>query len=877
MLNKILRSYTIIPEHLYVRREADRLMEFIINDTGRPGYVLVARQMGKTNLLLNAKEQLIGPDDACVYADFSNSFRTARECFRYIIDLAIETNPEKLHFLTDSIKKSRDERDEVDHVEHLQELRAILRVIKGKLIILIDEVDAMTTVSFSDIIFKQIRSVYFSRTNYPVLHKLNYILSGVGEPAKLIKDPKISPFNIGQEIFLGDFSYLEYQEFLKKAKLNLSNEVVERVYYWTNGNPRMTYEVCSAVEDVLQIDSAIDAEVVDKIVNMMYLTTYDRVPLDNIRSMVQSDQEMASAVKSLKNRELASITMTQRRQLYLAGIVGANFENDKINIKNRIIDHALSNEWLSEIVEEDSSLVELASIAFANKDYDGVILLLEENIDKYTGFDFVILQQTIISAYFNKQKFDSIVEHFDKRGAEVSSALPKGALRLKLESLFLYASSLIEHAEYNKSFSILTVIVGFKLYNIHYFNSLLGIANLVSSIDLLDEKNQSSIEENDFNQISIYSRIVHEIGSVKYILSKDEYDLVTFAVYCNMGLYYQSINETQLAFSNFNEAFSRAGNALQPFVLYHMATTSQNPNESNSLYLDTINAIVNNKLNLRDYFGNTAIYFGYVNAFDLIKRCLEFSREYAFVLIKYIYDEEMKMPKLVGANYGNQKATEEIVARDEIFITSFDEFSSSLSKEQMKFGYYIFKESSVTSVNRGKPFVDAMLKYDYLNELDSIDLSHISVVVHNAIQNDEVDFSQDVVKYMRDHYFNKKGRSISEITLMDYYEMEIMKKRSKSFEVFDKAKSILTALKGFDFDSNESIFVDKKNVDNIRNVAFKTYTELMPRFSTDIDSKLGERNRRVTVLYKNGLKLTDKFKRFEKDLIKGKCKVIGND
>ena len=39
---KALRATTIIPDHLYVDRDADRQLEAIIDDMGRPGYVLVA-------------------------------------------------------------------------------------------------------------------------------------------------------------------------------------------------------------------------------------------------------------------------------------------------------------------------------------------------------------------------------------------------------------------------------------------------------------------------------------------------------------------------------------------------------------------------------------------------------------------------------------------------------------------------------------------------------------------------------------------------------------------------------------------------------------------------------------------------------------------
>src|SRR5437867_4111609 len=88
---KRLTPVTIIPPDLYVIREADKQLRNVVKNMGRPGYVLVARQMGKTNLLLNAKRELEDGSNAFVYVDLSAPFASERECFRHIIDTAIET------------------------------------------------------------------------------------------------------------------------------------------------------------------------------------------------------------------------------------------------------------------------------------------------------------------------------------------------------------------------------------------------------------------------------------------------------------------------------------------------------------------------------------------------------------------------------------------------------------------------------------------------------------------------------------------------------------------------------------------------------------------------------------------------------------------
>src|SRR5947208_2466577 len=116
-MTKFLRSSTIIPPALYVPRDADRQLRRVLEDMGRPGYVLVARQMGKTNLLLNARRDLQTPKDVFVYLDLSNPFSSPRACFRNIIDAAVESDNFVLSGLLPDLEHLR-RQDLPPHKEH---------------------------------------------------------------------------------------------------------------------------------------------------------------------------------------------------------------------------------------------------------------------------------------------------------------------------------------------------------------------------------------------------------------------------------------------------------------------------------------------------------------------------------------------------------------------------------------------------------------------------------------------------------------------------------------------------------------------------------------------------------------------------------------
>ena len=89
-MQKALKAETVIPSELYVERRADKQLAQIVSDMGRPGYVLVSRQMGKTNLLIQAKRNLARDGDLFVYLELSNSFPDARSFFRDVIDVILE-------------------------------------------------------------------------------------------------------------------------------------------------------------------------------------------------------------------------------------------------------------------------------------------------------------------------------------------------------------------------------------------------------------------------------------------------------------------------------------------------------------------------------------------------------------------------------------------------------------------------------------------------------------------------------------------------------------------------------------------------------------------------------------------------------------------
>jgi hypothetical protein len=330
--------------------------------------------MGKTNLLLNMKRHR--KDDLVVYFDLSNRFESARGFFRNIIDTIIEAAVEEFK-VVDTIHNHRQNNAFEPSVEYDRHLRLLLKECGKKIILILDEIDSLIGCSYSDTILSQVRSMYFSRGNFEIYHNLTYVLSGVADPGDLIKDKNISPFNIGEKIYLEDFTETEFYTFVKNAELPFSSEIAERIFWWADGNPRISWDICSEVELELLRGVELSAETVDATVDRLYLREYDRAPIDHIRTLVEFDSEIRKAIMSIRYSRSDFADDKVKGKLYLAGI--AKTDGDKgVIIKNRVIDSALSERWIQQLDSLKLSAPDEAAKAFTAQDFDKVIRIYNE-------------------------------------------------------------------------------------------------------------------------------------------------------------------------------------------------------------------------------------------------------------------------------------------------------------------------------------------------------------------------------------------------------------------------------------------------------------------------------------------------------------------
>ncbi|MNM49179.1 Tetratricopeptide repeat protein [compost metagenome] len=879
MKSKILRSHTIIPSKLYVKRRADFQIKNIVEDMGRPGYVLVSRQMGKTNLLLNAKRELEDSDHIFIYADLSNSFPTIEQFFRHIIDIALETNGVKFKNVEDRIYLAREEKRNIPaHREHEQELRLLLQCVTGKIVICLDEIDALTNSVYSDSVFSLIRSTYFaSRINFSEFNRLTYILSGVAEPNEIIKNKNISPFNIGEKIFLDDFSILEFNEFLKKSDLHLSQENIDRIFYWTSGNPRICWDVCSAIEDQLISGVVISPDVIDKVIQRLYLLEYDLAPVDHIRKIVEEDRDIRNAVINIHYKKFSSISDVQKNRLYLAGIIKSDYSGDFISIKNRIIEYSLNESWISDIENSKVSVFDLAVIKLKDGRYSDALILFSE-CENNTALieDEKAFFHNYAKCYYLMGNYESAIEYFLKSPYKKSKA-PLNyhdqniQLGLSYSRLGMYEESIRSYR------NVIDSDFSEGDYPLYYFQCLLNISGVYFNffekyVDEIKKINLSVIDE-EKNILEIPDK--SGLGNTLIV-----------AAFNNIATLERILGKKSDAIVAWNEAIVRAKISERPKFLLDLISVL--PKRDAIEQIDKIvSLLIENKLMPVSPELHIPFSFSVSSCIDLIVIASELKQEKSIkALVNYfclINSPNFDVWRLlVSAGVSIMDSNEEFAvflfsAALGLPISGIEEFER---KSIMQ--YVLIVDKLNNRVSYEKQYL-LYVSNDGSEKFSDADIRIICEIINRDV-NIGNDFSaRSVIENIKNIFFDIGCQNFNDIPdaseraflLLDYVEFRIFVLEDKFYDAKRKALYVNEKIgKGYKLskvfhsallrsvanDVDNFLMINQVGERKFGSSGFKKYKK------TDI----------VTVRYQSGIEKKSKYKNVKFDIISGYCVIVSD-
>ncbi|NVZ95988.1 AAA-like domain-containing protein [Pseudomonas sp. B6001] len=852
MINKKLKPNTIVSSCQYVERAADRQLRNVIDNMGRPPYILVARQMGKTNLLINMKRERKA--DLVLYLDLSNRFETAKLWFRNVIDMLIECDPDVFDQHLLRVKEQRVKLELEPNVEYDRHLRLLLRSTNKKLVIVLDEIDSLVGCSYSDVVLAQIRSMYFNRVNFSEYSRLTYVLSGVAEPTDLIKNKDISPFNIGEKIYLEDFNRMEFEEFLSKVGLNFSPEVVSRIYYWVDGNPRMTWDLCSELEDVALQGREVGTGTVDDLVAALYLHEYDRAPIDHIRTLVESDSQIRSAIISIRYNRSEFPEDKIKSRLFLSGITKT--VNGEIRIKNRVIDEALSDRWIDHVTSAQQSSVVTATEAYAQRNYELAIRCFEDALtgdgdsSAFTGMHRLELA---LSYLYVGRKSDAKIE------LEGCIAESEELVFLQLVRFYLGVVNL-EMRDYKGAYTALFAASQGPTWTTS-INAKVNLLLLYTLLGIQIFKNEA---------LELSSELIAELQITERTEAVLDY---LVSAYYNSSKIHQALGDIASAIAMIDQAVKVSPNKYLPYLLVSKSQLSKDKNIKSDAVGSIINVLIANDIDLAHVsemgLGLSKRVLGLTLCeLDALEDLHAFDRLIKFILLKYYRGKLSVFDALVDLYDSIEVGDTEEGAGISLLVrcakSYLNENASSLNKIK------VYRALALSSV-----MLDHNLyKSQYLTELyagcptdliQDSDIEALILVMHHFLSKD---FSEEFVfsiSVWRKYEAVIERKDPEWAALINFYGMTYFNNimdRATAIEYAIKLNSLIDA-RVF----SESPFTGLWP--GIRKEAAKLISSLI----VDPFRHLG-RNQKVYVRYADDVVLEKKYKQVSADLKEGRCVLV---
>lgn len=339
----------------YVERQADTDLYNYLRQ-GEFCYVLTARQMGKSSLMVRVATRLRSEGTQVALVDLTalGDNLSAEQWYQGML-LRIGRQLDR----EDEVEADWRERSALPPLQRwLAVLEAvILTSLTGNVVLFVDEIDKVRSLPFpTDEFFAGIRACYNRRAQEPLFRRLTFCLLGVARPADLIQDTRTTPFNVGRGIELHDFTADEARPLAVGINVHgkEGSYLLRRVLHWTGGHPYLTQQLCQAVA---LAEQALTEREVDQLCAHLFFSGQMWEDNSNLTFVANrllhhaGEEETAGALDLYRRvrkgkRVPDDETLPVVSLLKLSGIVGA--KRGWLQVRNRIYAHVFDSAWIQQ-------------------------------------------------------------------------------------------------------------------------------------------------------------------------------------------------------------------------------------------------------------------------------------------------------------------------------------------------------------------------------------------------------------------------------------------------------------------------------------------------------------------------------------------------
>jgi AAA domain-containing protein len=336
----------------YLSRKADDEL-FNLCRQAAFAYVLTARQMGKSSLMVRTAGRLAKEDIRPVMIDLTQIGARATPEQWYLGLLTIIED--QLALGSDAVAwwGANSHMGLAQRVTKFFE-EVLLRKVAEPVVVFVDEIDATFGLDFTDDFYAAIRHLYNARATRPEFTRLSFTLLGVATPGDLTRDPHRMPFNVRHCVDLGDFTYEEAAPLAEGLNLapGEAKQALRWAMKWTNGHPYLTQRLCMAMVEARHLrwtEADVDRVVADTFFSAM---SEQDSNLQFVRDMLTKhapDVEGALttygeilAEKQARDEERSPV----KSHLKLSGVVRR--EGAELRTRNRIYETVFDEQWVKD-------------------------------------------------------------------------------------------------------------------------------------------------------------------------------------------------------------------------------------------------------------------------------------------------------------------------------------------------------------------------------------------------------------------------------------------------------------------------------------------------------------------------------------------------